>query len=56
MTYPNAQLAFITNPEKGETILNTQVEGEELQRIRLSREQLFALNAKSADILLKDFK
>lgn len=51
-----AKLAFITDPAPGEVVFNAQVEGEELHRFRLNRDQLFALNAKTADILLKDFK
>jgi hypothetical protein len=54
--YPEAKLAFITNPERREAVLNIQVEGEELQRFRLNRDQLFGLNSQTADILLKDFK
>lgn len=54
--YPDAQLAFITNPERREAVLNIQVEGEEMKRFRLNRDQLFSLNSQTADILLKDFK
>ena len=54
--YPAAYLAFLTNPSPREAVLNVQVLGQEVQRFRLDRDQLFGLNAKSADILLKDFK
>jgi hypothetical protein len=51
-----AKFAFITNPAPKEAVLNVQIEDEELQRFRLNRDHLFALNAQTADILLKDFK
>lgn len=54
--HPPAHLAFLTNPSPREAVLNVQLEGQELQRFQINREQLFAINAKSADILLKDFK
>lgn len=53
---PFAKLAFITNPSRQEAVLNVQVEGAEIQRFELNRDQLFALNAESATILMKDFK
>jgi hypothetical protein len=54
--YPEAKLAFITNPERREAVLNVHLEGEEVKRFRLNRDQLFGLNSQTADILLKDFK
>lgn len=51
-----AHLAFITNPSQREVLLNVQIEGQEIQRFQINRDQLFGLNAKSADILMKDFK
>lgn len=51
-----AHLCFITNPAPREAVLNVQVQNEELLRFNLNRDQLFALNAKSADILMRDFK
>lgn len=53
---PAAKHFFITNPERGEAVVNIQVEGEELRRFRITKDHLFAANAKTADILLKDFK
>lgn len=53
---PPAHLAFLVNQAPGEVVLNVQVEGEEVQRFRINRDQIFALNAKSADILLRDFR
>ncbi len=55
-TPANAKHFFLTNPERGETVVNIQVEGGELQRFRINKDHLFALNAQSADILLKDYK
>lgn len=49
-------LTYLTNPAKGEVILNVLVGGQKLARFQINREQLFGLNAKSADILLRDFK
>ncbi len=51
-----AKHVFLTNPSPKEAVLNLQIEGEELQRFRISRDHLFGLNAQTADILLKDFK
>jgi hypothetical protein len=51
-----AKLAYITNPTPGEFVFNVQNEGGELHRYRLNHDQLFALNAKSADVLLRAFK
>ena len=53
---PEARFFFITNPERGEAVVNIQVEGGELQRYRINKDHLFAANAMSADILLKDYK
>jgi hypothetical protein len=53
---PPAKLFYLTNPVRGETIVNIQVEGDELLRFTINKDQLFALNAKSADILLRDFR
>ncbi|MBA2525939.1 MAG: hypothetical protein H0V18_09185 [Pyrinomonadaceae bacterium] len=52
----DAKHFFITNPERGAAIVNIQVEGEELQRFRVNKDHLFAANATTADILLKDYK
>lgn len=54
--YPQPKLFYLTDPSPGEAIVNIQEEGKELQRFTLSRDQLFALNAKTADILLKGHK
>jgi hypothetical protein len=51
-----AHLLFLTDPEPRKAVLNLQVAGQEIQRFEVNRDQLFALNAKSADILLKDHK
>jgi hypothetical protein len=56
MDHPQAKLAFLTNPAPGEAVFNVQVEGEELRRFELTRDQLFNLNSQTADILLKDHK
>lgn len=58
MTDPTpAKLFYLTHPARGETVVNVQtVEGQELQRFVLTKDQLFAVNAKSADILLRDYK
>lgn len=57
MTEPApVKLAFLTDPEPRRAVLNVQVGEEEIQRFEISRDQLFALNAKSADILLRDHK
>lgn len=53
---PEAKLAFLTDPERGVTILNVQVGDEELQRFRINRNHLFELNHQTADILRKEFK
>jgi hypothetical protein len=54
--YPEAKLAFLTDPERGVWILNVQIGEGDLQRFRLTRDHLFGLNSKTADILLKEFK
>lgn len=54
--YPQPKHFFLTDPSPGEAVVNIQEEGKELQRFTLSRDQLFALNAKTADILLKGHK
>jgi len=54
--YPEAKLAFLTDPERGVTILNIQVGEGELQRFRINRNHLFELNHQTADILRKEFK
>lgn len=51
-----AQLAFLTDPEHGVVLLNVQVEGEEILRFKINRDQLFILNKDTADILMKAFK
>lgn len=57
MTDPTpANLAYLTDPSPREVVLNVQVEGQEVQRFKINRDQLFGLNAKSADILMRDFK
>lgn len=53
---PDAKHFFLTNPERGETVVNIQVEGKEIQRFRVKKDHLFAVNAMSADILMKDYK
>lgn len=48
---------FITNPERGEAVVNIQVEGEaDIRRYRITKDHLFAANATTADILLKDYR
>jgi len=54
-TIPSAQLAYLSSPEKGVVWLNVAID-DELQRVRLNRDQLFRLNAETADVLLRDFK
>ena len=51
-----AKLVFLTDPERGLTIMNVQVGDEELQRFRINRNHLFELNHQTADILRKEFK
>jgi hypothetical protein len=51
-----AKMAFLTDPASRVAVLNIQVEGEELQRFQIEKHHLFALNAKTADILLRDYK
>jgi hypothetical protein len=53
---PQARLVFLTDPERGVTILNVQVGEGELQSFRLSRDHLFNLNKQTADILVREFK
>ncbi len=55
-TPPTLKHFFLTNPERGETVVNIQIEGEELQRFRINKDHLFGVNAQSADILLRDYK
>ena len=52
---PDAQLAYLSSPEKGVVWLNVSVD-DELRRVKLNRDQLFRLNSETADILLRDFK
>jgi hypothetical protein len=54
--YPEAKLAFLTDPERGVWVLNVQIGEGELQRFRITKDHLFGLNSKTADILLKEFK
>jgi len=51
-----AKLVFLTDPERGVWVLNVQVGDAGLQRFRITRDHLFALNSKTADILLREFK
>jgi hypothetical protein len=45
---------YLTLPSSDQPILNIQAAGsDELHRYALTREQLFALNAQTADALLK---
>jgi hypothetical protein len=53
---PVATFLRITNPERGVAVLNVQAEGGELQRFRLSKDQLFGANKDCADILLGNFR
>lgn len=50
-----AQLAYLSSPEKGVVLLNIVI-NDELQRMQLSRDQLFRLNSETADALLREFK
>lgn len=43
----------LTEPVIGEAVLHIQEEGRDLRTYEVSREQLFALNAKSAEILMR---
>jgi hypothetical protein len=54
--YPQLKLFYLTDPTRGDAVVNIQEDGKELQRFQLSRDQLFALNAKTAEILLKGHK
>lgn len=54
--YPEAKLAFLTDPERGVAVLNVQAGDGELQRFRITRNQLFELNHQTADILRKEYK
>jgi hypothetical protein len=51
-----ARLVFLTDPERGVTVLNVQVGDEEIQRFQINRNHLFDLNHQAADILVKEFK
>jgi hypothetical protein len=51
-----AKLVFLTDPERGVWVLNVQIGDGELQRFRITRDHLFGLNSKTADILLREFK
>ena len=49
---PVAKLAYITDPGPDEILLNVQTEGDEVFRqFRITRDQLFNINADSANIL-----
>jgi len=52
LTYPAAKLAYLTSPERGVVILNTQIDGAELQRVTLNRDQLLNLNKQAVDIVV----
>lgn len=52
---PSAQLAYLSSPEKGVVLLNVVI-NDELQRVKLTRDQLFRLNSETADALLREFK
>ena len=56
MGEPLAKAVFLTDPERGVTLLNVQVEGGEIQRFQINRNQLFELNHQTADILRKEYK
>ncbi len=49
-THP-AQLAYLTNPSNGVFVLNVQTENGALLRFAITRDQLFNINADSANIL-----
>jgi hypothetical protein len=52
-----AHLAYLTNPERGVvvlTVLEAGKPGDEALAFSLNRDQLFRLNAETADILLKE--
>lgn len=51
-----ARLVFLTDPERGTTLLNVQVGEGELMIFRITRNQLFELNHQTADILRKEYK
>lgn len=53
---PAARLVFLTDPERGVWVLNVQIGEGELQRFRITKDHLFGLNSKTADILLREFK
>jgi hypothetical protein len=53
---PAARLVFLTDPERGVWVLNIQIGEGELQRFRITKDHLFGLNSKTADILLREFK
>lgn len=46
-----AQLAYVTNPANGVFVLNVQTDNGALLRFSLTRDQLFNINADSANIL-----
>lgn len=50
-----AKLVYLTAPEVA-PVLNVQTEQDELIRFVLTKDQLFQLNAQSANLLLKDRK
>lgn len=43
----------LTEPMTGHAVLHVQKEGGDLQQIEMTREQLFKINAQSANILMK---
>lgn len=51
-----AQTVFLIDPEPGVFVLGTQVEGEDLRRITINRDQLLKLNHETADVLRRAFK
>ncbi len=50
-----AKLIYLTAPDTA-PILNVQNEKDELIRFTLTRDQLFQINAQSANLLLRDRK
>jgi hypothetical protein len=53
---PPAKVVDLVSPAPREVILLTCVDGESPHEVKLNRDQIFKLNAQSADLLMKDFK
>lgn len=53
---PSAHVVFLTSPEPRVIVLTVATEGGQPLRFKISKDQLFSLNAQTADVLMRDFK